>query len=65
MSLELWIIIFETCLWIHYVPFYDSLPNFCQIAVQAVVRGKVIARGNIKPYRKDVAAKLVSFDEPQ
>jgi len=32
------------------------------IAVQAVVRGKVVARGNIKPYRKDVAAKLYGGD---
>lgn len=32
-----------------------------QIAIQAKVGGKIIARENIKPYRKDVTAKLVIF----
>lgn len=31
------------------------------IAVQVCVGSKVLARENIKPYRKDVAAKLVRF----
>lgn len=31
-----------------------------QIAVQAVVNGKVMARETIKAYRKDVTAKLVN-----
>lgn len=29
------------------------------IAIQAIVNGKVVARENIKPFRKDVTAKLV------
>ncbi|CAH1403214.1 unnamed protein product [Nezara viridula] len=33
-----------------------------QIAVQAKVGGKIIARDNIKPYRKDVTAKLYGGD---
>ncbi|KAK3932194.1 Translation factor GUF1-like protein, mitochondrial, partial [Frankliniella fusca] len=32
------------------------------IAVQAACRGKIVARGNIKPYRKDVTAKLYGGD---
>lgn len=32
-----------------------------EIAIQATVGGKVLARENIKAYRKDVTAKLVSF----
>lgn len=32
------------------------------IAVQACTRGKIISRGNIKPFRKDVAAKLYGGD---
>ncbi|XP_034254893.1 translation factor GUF1 homolog, mitochondrial isoform X2 [Thrips palmi] len=32
------------------------------IAVQSYTRGKIIARGNIKPYRKDVTAKLYGGD---
>lgn len=32
------------------------------IAVQAYTKGKIIARGNIKPYRKDVTAKLYGGD---
>lgn len=32
-----------------------------QIAVQAAIGGKILARENIKPYRKDVTAKLVSM----
>lgn len=32
------------------------------IVVQASTRGKIIARGNIKPYRKDVTAKLYGGD---
>lgn len=31
-----------------------------EIAIQAVVGNKVLARENVKPYRKDVTAKLVS-----
>ena len=31
-----------------------------EIAIQAKVNGKVIARENIKPFRKDVLAKCVS-----
>ncbi|XP_014286074.1 translation factor GUF1 homolog, mitochondrial [Halyomorpha halys] len=33
-----------------------------QIAVQAKVGGKIVARDNIKPYRKDVTAKLYGGD---
>lgn len=35
-----------------------------QIAIQACVGSKVLARENIKPFRKDVTAKLVSFRNP-
>lgn len=39
----------------------DIIPRqMVHIAVQATVNGKVMARENIKPYRKDVTAKLVS-----
>lgn len=31
------------------------------IAIQACVGAKILARENLKPYRKDVAAKLVGF----
>lgn len=34
-----------------------------QIAIQACVGGKVLARENIKAYRKDVTAKLVRLHE--
>lgn len=38
----------------------DIIPRqMVQIAVQAVVNGKVVARETIKAYRKDVTAKLV------
>jgi translation elongation factor EF-4 len=33
-----------------------------QIAIQAVVGGKIVARETLKAYRKDVTAKLVSAD---
>lgn len=39
----------------------DIIPRqMIQIAIQAVVGGKVIARETLKAYRKDVTAKLVS-----
>lgn len=39
----------------------DLIPRqMVQVAVQAVVNGKVLARENIKAFRKDVTAKLVS-----
>jgi translation elongation factor EF-4 len=34
-------------------------PLMIQIAVQAIVGGKILARDDIKALRKDVAAKLV------
>lgn len=38
----------------------DLIPRqLIQIAIQAVVNGKVVARETLKPYRKDVTAKLV------
>ncbi|RZC31992.1 translation factor GUF1 -like, mitochondrial [Asbolus verrucosus] len=41
----------------------DIIPRqMVQIAVQAVSNGKVLARENIKPYRKDVTAKLYGGD---
>lgn len=33
-----------------------------QIAIQAVVNSKVVARETLKAYRKDVAAKLVDIE---
>jgi hypothetical protein len=33
-----------------------------QIAIQAAVGGKIVARETVKAYRKDVTAKLVSTD---
>lgn len=40
----------------------DIIPRqMIQITVQAVCNGKVLARENIKAYRKDVTSKLVSF----
>lgn len=39
----------------------DILPRqLFEIVIQAVVGGKVIARETLKPYRKDVTAKLVN-----
>lgn len=39
----------------------DIIPRqMVQIAVQAAVGGKILARETIKAYRKDVTAKLVS-----
>lgn len=32
-----------------------------QIAIQAAVGSKVLARETLKPFRKDVTAKLVSY----
>lgn len=41
----------------------DIIPRqMVHIAVQATVNGKVMARENIKPYRKDVTAKLYGGD---
>ncbi|XP_076069400.1 translation factor waclaw isoform X2 [Oratosquilla oratoria] len=41
----------------------DAIPRqMFQIAIQAAVRGKILARENIKPLRKDVAAKLYGGD---
>lgn len=40
----------------------DIIPRqLIQIAIQAVVNGTVVARENIKPFRKDVTAKLVNY----
>lgn len=39
----------------------DILPRqLFEIVIQAIVNGKVIARETLKPYRKDVTAKLVN-----
>lgn len=38
-----------------------SLLIMFQIAIQAVVGSKVVARENLKAFRKDVTAKLVSI----
>lgn len=39
----------------------DILPRqLFEIVIQAIVSGKVIARETLKPYRKDVTAKLVN-----
>lgn len=39
----------------------DIIPRqMVHIAIQAVVNGKILARENIKAFRKDVTAKLVS-----
>jgi translation elongation factor EF-4 len=38
------------------------LCGYFQIAIQAVVGGKIVARETLKAYRKDVTAKLVSAD---
>lgn len=41
----------------------DIIPRqMVQIAIQTVVNGKIIARETLKPYRKDVTAKLVIFN---
>lgn len=41
----------------------DIIPRqLVQIAIQTVVNGKIIARETLKPYRKDVTAKLVIFN---
>ncbi|KAJ8981318.1 hypothetical protein NQ317_015451 [Molorchus minor] len=41
----------------------DIIPRqMVQIAIQASANGKVLARENIKPYRKDVTAKLYGGD---
>ncbi|XP_076749587.1 translation factor waclaw [Xylocopa sonorina] len=41
----------------------DILPRqLYEIAIQAMVRGKVIARETLKPYKKDVTAKLYGGD---
>lgn len=41
----------------------DLIPRqMIHIAIQAVVNGKVLARENIKPFRKDVTAKLYGGD---
>ncbi|VEN62791.1 unnamed protein product [Callosobruchus maculatus] len=41
----------------------DIIPRqMVQIAVQAAIGGKILARENIKPYRKDVTAKLYGGD---
>lgn len=41
----------------------DIIPRqMVHIAVQAVVNGKILARENIKAFRKDVTAKLVGFN---
>lgn len=39
----------------------DILPRqLFEIVIQAIVRGKVIARETLKPYKKNVTAKLVN-----
>lgn len=39
----------------------DMIPRqMVQVAIQAVVNGKIVGRETIKAYRKDVTAKLVS-----
>lgn len=39
----------------------ETIPRqLFEIAIQAAIRNKVIARETIKPYKKDVTAKLVS-----
>lgn len=40
----------------------NNLPRqLFEIVIQATVNSKVVARETLKPYRKDVTAKLVSF----
>jgi translation elongation factor EF-4 len=39
---------------------YEMLFSSLQIAIQAAVGGKIVARETLKAYRKDVTAKLVS-----
>lgn len=39
----------------------DILPRqLFEIVIQAIVNGKIIARETLKPYKKDVTAKLVN-----
>lgn len=41
----------------------DTIPRqLFEIAIQAAVGGKVLARENLKAYKKDVTAKLVSIN---
>jgi len=43
------------------VKLLDTIPRqLFEIAIQATVGSKVIARETLKPYKKDVTAKLVS-----
>lgn len=43
------------------VKLLDTIPRqLFEIAIQAAIGAKVIARETLKPYRKDVTAKLVS-----
>lgn len=43
------------------VKLLDTIPRqLFEIAIQAAVGSKVIARETLKPYKKDVTAKLVS-----
>lgn len=39
----------------------DILPRqLFEVVIQAIVNGKIIARETLKPYKKDVTAKLVN-----
>lgn len=43
------------------VKLLDTIPRqLFEIAIQATIGSKIIARETLKPYRKDVTAKLVS-----